>query len=63
VEYQEKARILCDFLWPDWRGCYVIFHIKPLKFGHVRAHIIVYYDDEVLSTLLCWDDLVSSEVI
>ena len=64
ADYQEKARMLSDLPWPSWRGCYVILHVKPLDFGCVRAHIvIVYFDDLVSSTILCWDDLVSSEIV
>ena len=59
AEYQEKTRMLCDLSWFDWHGCYVILHVKPLDSGRVRAHIIIYFDDLVLSALLCWDDLVS----
>ena len=71
AEYQEQAQMQCDLLWPGWRGCYVILHVKPFDFwphsspcycmfGHVRAHII---DDLVSSALFWWDDLVSSELI
>jgi hypothetical protein len=36
AEYQEQARTLGDLPWPGWRGCYVIFHVKPLDyFGRV----------------------------
>jgi hypothetical protein len=64
TEYQKKTQMLCDLPWSGWRGCYVILHVKPLDFGRVRAHIIiVYFDDLVSSALLCWDDLVSSEII
>ena len=49
----------------------MILHVKPFDFlprlspcycmfGRVGAHII---DDLVSSALLCWDDLVSSEII
>ena len=56
--------MLCDLPWFGWHGCYVIFNIKPLDFGRVRAHIFfVYFDDLVSSTLLCWDDVVSSMII
>jgi hypothetical protein len=24
--------MLCDLLWPSWRGCYVILHVKPFDF-------------------------------
>jgi len=48
TEYQEPTRMLYDLSWSGWRGCYVILHVKPLDFGHVRAHfIIVYFDDLV----------------
>jgi hypothetical protein len=64
AEFQEPTRMLCDLPWSSWRGCYVILHIKPLDFGRIRAHIIiVYFDDLVSSALLCWDDVVSSEII
>ena len=64
VEYQETTRMLCDLSWSDWHGYYVIFHVKPLDLGRIRAHfIIVYFDDLVSSALLCWDDVVSSEII
>ena len=64
VEYQELTWMLCDLPWSDWRDRYVIFHVKPLDLGHVRAHIIIiYFDDLVSSALLCWDDVVSSEII
>jgi hypothetical protein len=71
-EYQEKTQMLCDLPWSGWRGCYVILHVRFLAmiepmllfiFGHVRVHIIVCLDDLVSSTLLCWHDLVSSEII
>ena len=56
--------MLCDLPWFGWRGCYVILHVKPLDLGHVRAHIIiVYFDDLVSSALLCWDDVVSLEIM
>jgi ribulose bisphosphate carboxylase small subunit len=29
TEYQEQARIR-DLSWPSWRGCFVVFHVKPL---------------------------------
>jgi hypothetical protein len=29
TEYQEQARIR-DLPWPGWRGCSVVFHVKPL---------------------------------
>jgi hypothetical protein len=32
ADYQEKTRMLCDLLWFDWHGCYVILHEKPLDF-------------------------------
>ena len=64
AEYQEPTRMLCDLLWSGWCGCYVNHHVKPLDFGHVRTYIfIVYFDDLVSSALLCWDDVVSSEII
>ena len=63
--------MLCDLQWFGWRGRYVILHVKPFDFwprsspcycmfGRVRAHII---NDLVSSALLCWDDVVSSEII
>ena len=56
--------MLYDLPWSDLHGCYVILHVNPLNLGHIRAHfIIVYFDDLVSSTLLCWDDVVSSEII
>ena len=56
--------MLCDLPWSNWHGCYAILHVKPLDLGRVRAHIIiVYFDDLVSSALLCWDDVVSSEII
>jgi hypothetical protein len=43
AEYQEQARMLSDLPKPNWRGCYVIFHFKPLDyFGHIQAHVIVW---------------------
>ena len=64
AKYQEQTWMLCDLPWSGWRVCYVIFHVKPLDFGRVRAYIIiVYFDDLVSSALLCWDDVVSSEIV
>ena len=64
AEYQEQTRMICDLPWSGWHGCYVILRVKPLDLGHVRAHfIIVYFDDLVSSALLCQDDVVSSEII
>ena len=64
AEYQESTWMLCDLPWLGWRGFYVILHIKPLDLGHAQAHfIIVYFDDLVSSALLCWNDVVSSEII
>jgi hypothetical protein len=65
AEYQEQTWMLCDLPWFDWRGCYVIFHVKPLSLAAfepmitvlaMSSHVIVYYDDLVSSELLCWDD-------
>jgi hypothetical protein len=56
AEYQELTRILCDLSWSGWRGCYVIFHVKPLVFGRIRAHVIVYFG-HVRAHII--DDLVS----
>ena len=64
AEYQEPTWMLCDLPRSGSRGCYVILHVKLLDFGRLRAHIIiVYFDDLVSSTLLCWDDAVLSEII
>ena len=63
AEYQEKTRMLCVLPWSGWHGCYVILHVKPLDFGHVRAHIIIYFADLVSLALLGSNDLVSSEII
>ena len=63
AKYQVQTWMLCDLPWSGWRGCYVILHVKPLDFGHVRAHIIIFFDDLVSLALLCWDDVVSSEII
>ena len=64
AEYQEPTWMLCDLPWSSWHGCYVILHVKPLELGRIRAHfIIVYFDDLVSSALLCQDDVVSSEII
>ena len=41
AEYQESTWMLCVLPWSGWRGCYVILHVKPLDFGHIRAHIII----------------------
>jgi hypothetical protein len=37
-----------NHLWSGRRGCYVILHVKPLIFGHVRAHVIVYAFEPIL---------------
>ena len=72
AEYQYPTRMLCDLPWSGWRGCYVIFHVKPLEFLPAFDPMIIvlavfepcyYFDDLVSSALLCWDDLVSSEIV
>ena len=64
AKYQEPTWMLCDLPWSGWRGCYMILHVKPLVLGCVRAHfIILYFDDLVSSALLCWDDVVSFVII
>jgi hypothetical protein len=38
AEYQEKTSGIGFLPWSGWRGCYAMFHVKLLSFGHVRAH-------------------------
>ena len=42
-----------------WRGCYVIFHVKLLVFGHVRA---LDFLGHVRAMFSFCDDLVSSRL-
>ena len=55
--------MLCDLPWSGWHGCYVILRVKPLDLGLVRAHFIIVFYDLVSSALLCWDEVVLSEII
>jgi hypothetical protein len=34
--------MLCDLPWSGWRGCYVIFHIKPLDLAAFEPILLLF---------------------
>ena len=51
--------------WFGWRGCYVIFHVKILVFGRIRALVFLAVFELCFSFMMIWyhhiwGDLVSS---
>ena len=54
AEYQEQTWRIGFLPWSDWRGCYVIFHVKLLVFGHVRALDFLGRVRAMLSFVMIW---------
>ena len=40
--------------WSGWRGCYVIFHVKLLVFGHIRALVLLGRVRAMFSFVMIW---------